>query len=291
MSEITDKAVEAVSEASEFYDGTELAEGAEQALRSLTGIKLSYAALGAACGVAVGAFIGFRLAYKKAQTKADDYVANEVDTMRKHYQDKALALENAVEKPKLEDLVRERGYTSTDSTRPPLAVAPPAAVVEAAEEAREAEPTTPSPTVAVKPEPVVERHHNVFEDAQVEDNWNYERELRGRSPVTPYIIHVDEQEEMGYETVTLTYYEGDDVLCRDDDSVIPEEDRDALVGEKNMVRFGHGSRDVHIVYIRNDEKEIQFEVIRSRNSYAEEVHGFRHSAGPRRRERHVFDDE
>jgi hypothetical protein len=41
-------------------------------------------------------------------------------------------------------------------------------------------------------------------------------------------------------------------------------------------RFGHGSNDPSIVYIRNDTLEIIYEVVKSPHYYAEEVHGFKH---------------
>lgn len=293
MSEIADKAVDLAADA--VAEVSEQAEVAEQAIRSLKGVKFAYAFGGAMFGAAVGGFVGFKLAAKRAETKwtdiLDERVEEEVSDIRAHYRSKALALENTVEKPMLEDLVRDKGYAShEDNTKPPLAVTPPAAVVEAAEAAREEAEETPSVKVNKS------ETRNVFRDrdAQPEDRWDYERERRRRSPKFPYVIHVDEQEELGYETNTLTYYEGDDVLCRDDDSVIGEGERDKLVGEKNMVKFGHGSEDRSKVFVRNDELELQFEIIRSPNSYAEEVHGLRklkHSSEPRRRERHVFDDE
>jgi hypothetical protein len=60
------------------------------------------------------------------------------------------------------------------------------------------------------------------------------------------------------------------------DEVIDPDNRDNLVGDKNLDRFGHGSNDAFIVYIRNDQLEIVYEVVLSPNSYAEEVHGFSH---------------
>lgn len=295
MSEIADKAVDLAADA--VGEIAEQAEGAEQTLRSLKGVKLSYTALGAVIGAAAGALTTYGVVYKrlksKIQAEADEYVADQVAEMREHYHNKTVALENKVEKPKLAELVKERGYVSNDDQKPPLAVSPPAAVVQAAEEAREEAEPPPIPAKVAKGE-VVAEERNVFRDRDPDapqSGWNYERELRGRSPLAPYIIHVDEQEEMGYETVSLTYYEGDDVLCRADDSVIPEDERDKLLGEKNIVRFGHGSEDPSLVYIRNDQLELQFEVVRSPSSYQEEVAGFRHSDGRRRRDRHAFDDE
>jgi hypothetical protein len=289
MSEIADKAIDLAADA--VGEVADQAESAEQVIRSLKGIKLSYAALGAVVGAAAGALVTWKIGYKRIQKQADEYIATEVDAMRHHYYNKEVALENTLAKPQLEDLVREKGYSSPDAEdnrKPPMAVTPPTAVMEAAEAAREEE----APVAIARGEVVEAEERNVFRDRdQFQDTWDYDREVRGRSPVTPYIIHTDERGEMDYDITTLTYYEGDDVLCREDDSVIGEGERDQVVGEGNMTRFGHGSGDPSIVYVRNDQLELVFEIVRSPNSYAEEVHGLKHSDGPRRRERHVYDDE
>jgi hypothetical protein len=108
------------------------------------------------------------------------------------------------------------------------------------------------------------------------------------------VIHREERDEAdAYDSVTFTYYEADDVICNERDEVIPEGDRERIFGEANLEKFGHGSGDATTVYIRNDQLEMDIEVIRSPNSYAEEVHGFepeiKHSH--RRRERTPSDDE
>jgi hypothetical protein len=49
------------------------------------------------------------------------------------------------------------------------------------------------------------------------DEWD-SRGARRRSPDIPYVIHYDERDEMeDYQEVTLTYYDGDDVLCDERD--------------------------------------------------------------------------
>jgi hypothetical protein len=77
------------------------------------------------------------------------------------------------------------------------------------------------------------------------------------------------------------------------DTIVP--DVDATVGVENMLRFGHGSGDPNVVYIRNPKLEADFEVTRSAGKYAKEVLGYddgehlQHSRGrePRKfRDRH-----
>jgi hypothetical protein len=77
------------------------------------------------------------------------------------------------------------------------------------------------------------------------------------------------------------------------DEVIDEQDE--LIGLANLSRFGHGSGDPNIVYVRNEEKKLDIEIVHSDRKYAVEVHGFaddeiRHSSMKRRSPRRSDDD-
>lgn len=291
-----------------------IAEAMPDFVRALNKAKIQFTALGYALGAATGAVIAWHLAYTRAETKFSALADEEIAEMRKHYNEKIKAAEAQAQKlAPVKDIVTERGYTSDEegeeNVQPPMAVAPPTEVVEAANETASEEllrnPTVPKPPVpAIDPTPLNEQHQrNVFRDseesANVMDSWNYKEELRTRSPETPYVIHYDERYEFeGYSEMTLTYYEQDDVLCNERDEVIGKgPEREAMIGEANLNRFGHGSKDPSIVYIRNDKLELVLEVIRSPNSYAEEVHGFTHQdygdnlEKMRRRERESLDDD
>lgn len=248
-------------------------------------------------GLLIGGGLGYFLARRLLENKSNAQVEAAVTEMQEYYREKVVALDAAVKKVNLEDLVKEKGYV-TESTEPPMVITPPTAVIEAAEAAKDEEPLMVVPAEAVEdiPPPVEEEVRNVFKDrdklAPPEDGWDYHRELRNRSPIRPYVIHIDEKNERDtYAESTLTYYEEDDVLCDEKDDIIDSADRDRLIGEKNLEKFGHGSGDPSIVYIRNDALGIVYEVVLSPNSFAEEVHGLKHSDEPRRRRRDIFDDE
>lgn len=236
-------------------------------------------------GAGVGGTLAYIFAKRQLETKYKQIASEEISEMSQHYRDKALALDSEANKSDLEELVRERGYSS-DASEPPMAVTPPTAVVEAAqieEEEVQAE--------AVPEEPEV---RNVFRDAEVADNWDWHKERARRSPRKPYVIHIEERDEQqAYDGVTFTYYEDDDVVCNERDEPLDEADRERILGEENLAKFGHGSGDASVVYIRNDQLEMDIELIRSPNSFAEEVHGFepeiRHMHRHRGRPR--FDDE
>jgi hypothetical protein len=262
--------------------------------RGLTGRDVSLVLGGIVVGAGLGAAATYFVLGRKLETKYEKMAAEEIAQMREHYHQKAVALEAEAGKGDLEELVRERGYIpEPDETAPPMAVTPPTAVVEAAEEAKEDEEAEVPPPAAEDPEPEV---RNVFTEhaAPVEDEWDWHKERSQRSPMRPYVIHIDERDENdAYDAVTWTYYEQDDVVCDERDEVISPERREQVIGEANLEKFGHGSGDATTVYIRNDQLEMDVEVIQSPNSYAEEVHGFeppelKHSD---RRRRISFDDE
>jgi hypothetical protein len=235
-------------------------------------------------GLVIGSAVSYFMTRRYLETKYNQIAEDEIAEMREHYRSKTVALENTVGKDDLEEIVREKGYAFPPSTEPPMAVSAPTAVVEAAAEFLEEDP---SEEVLVEPP----QNRNVFEEARVVDNWDYNKEKARRSPVKPYIIHYDERHARDYDEATLTYYEVDDVLCNEIDEVIAGLDRDRLVGEDNLEKFGHGSNDAHIVYIRHDKLELQYEVVRSPNSYAEEVHGFEHADTKRRRKKRYSNDD
>ena len=104
--------------------------------------------------------------------------------------------------------------------------------------------------------------------------FDYDEEVKHRSVEAPYILSKEEffQDELEHEQNTLTYYEGDEVLADDRDDIL--DDVDMMVGLDNLQRFGYGSGDNNIVYIRNEKLMQDFEVIRSKGKYSEEVAGF-----------------
>lgn len=260
----TDAATEAVADVAE--------EVAEQALNAA---DISRGVSGRNVGIAVGAFflgagIGGGLVYvltrRSLETKFSKLADDEIEAMQKHYHAKGRALESEYAKRPVEDIVKERGYSSSerDASQPPMAVQPPETAQEDDDETDDEET------------PVV---RNVFHETEsIDFEWNYHEERKTRSPDIPYVIHYDETQELDYQSQTLTWYEKDDVLCNERDEIIDRDDRDNIIGDGNLERFGHGSNDPVVVYIRNDRLEMMYEVVKSPNAFAEEVHGFSHES-------------
>jgi hypothetical protein len=251
-------------------------EEAAEVVRSLTGLKLSFAAFGFAVGVATGALI----AYKRAELKYKKFADDEIAAMRAHYRNKGVVDHK---KPDLDDVVQGLGYATKNAPE----VTVPGAVAEEVKEDDEPEPET---------EPL---EVNVFDEnlrGLSTDVWNHDQEVASRTPHRAYVIHKEEFREGEYDSETLTYYIQDDVLTDERDQRMT--DIDSVVALENLEKFGHGSEDANVVYIRNDKLQMDYEILRSGGSYTSEVLGvvepeeedeLRHSGVRRRRPR--FDDD
>lgn len=202
---------------------------------------------GVVVGVAVGFYIGHRWNSEKIKSEAFKESAEEIEKMRDLYVAKVIA---AQEKPAAEEIIAERGYgaISTPSksgartkrpTRPPVPVE---------------EPTSPE---------------SIPVDVWV---WDYAKELANRTAEEPYVVHKDEygSSETGYEQKTFTYYDEDGVLVDDTERPLPH--ADLVVGLDNL-KWGHGSDDENVVFVRNEHMEMEMEIIRSLSSYEREVLG------------------
>ncbi len=89
----------------------------------------------------------------------------------------------------------------------------------------------------------------------------------------PYGISVDDfmQGLDTHDTQTVTYYEEDNTLTDERESIIP--DIEKSITEYALTRFGKESGDKRIVYVRNEKIQTDFEVIKDEGSYAELVLG------------------
>lgn len=124
---------------------------------------------------------------------------------------------------------------------------------------------------------------NVFRKAQTSEltEWNWEEEVNSRTADAPYVITHDEfmQADNDYIQSTVTYYAGDDVMADELDT--PIYGYNALMGE---LKFGHGSNDPTVVYIRNDHLHMEWEVLHHRGSFEIEVLGHTFEAESERQE-------
>lgn len=288
----SETATEVVAEVAE--EVADQATHVAEVSRGMDGHALGFGFGGLIIGLGLGATAGYIFCKRKLETKYDKLAAEEIaetrEQLQAHFEAKTRAHENETDKARVGDIIRERRYDAApEPTEPPMAVTPPTAVVQAAQ--AEEEDVEDEAVLVEDPEPEV---RNVFEEHQVNDEWDWHKERSSRSPLRPFVIHREERDEQdAFDGVSYTYYEEDDVICNERDEIMGVEDRERVIGEVNLSKFGHGSDDANIVYIRNPQLEMDIEVVKSPNSYAQEVAGFepeiRHA--DRRRGRIKFDDE
>lgn len=234
-------AVESVAETAAEH----IEEVAEVARQINTHFIQGFAA-GGAVGVAIGFIFGYRFNRAKIRAEVLKEAEEDMVKVRMYYHER---YESEVPpKPPLEDVVKER-ETWERPIPPPVPVQEP--VVEKAREVQ---------------------YPKVRETESVPE-WDYGKEMQQRSPNHPYVIHQDEfnNNQLELQQKTWTYYAGDDILADDDDEVVVRPE--LVIGEANLKRFGHGSDDPDIVFVRNERVGVEFEICRSWKSYAAEVQG------------------
>lgn len=215
-----------------------LEEIAEATRRINTG-SVGFFLGGAVVGAGIGFYFGYKYNKEKIKAEAFQQSAEEVASIREHYHQKIVAAEP---KPPVEEIIQERGYD------------------------RPLKPPVPG---LVEPRPI--RPDPVTKDKNV--GWSYAEERETRSASEPYVIHQDEfnENENGYSKVTYTYYTEDDVLV-DEENGHPLPHPDLVVGVANL-KFGHGTDDPDVVFVRNDRLTIDMEICRAADSYEEKVLG------------------
>ena len=77
-----------------------------------------------------------------------------------------------------------------------------------------------------------------------------------------YEISYDDFGEEGYEEIELTYYIGDNTLTDDADEPMEELDIISSIGSIDIL---NGCKDGEYIYIRNEEKEIDYSIAISEN--------------------------
>src|SRR4249920_2181257 len=233
-------------------------------LEGNTGLLVGvFSVVSAACGGAVGYVVSNKLLEKKCQER----LTNEIQDAKSYYQDLCstpilIRDEEAVEKvvlnedPGPEDLVAKalgvlREYQGEDHE-------------EQEEKGR------------IRREPVI--INNIFTNVTPPGEEVLGALMADRDPSEPYIITKEEffQNDPDFEQATFTYWEGDDILVDDREEMNPIQDTDRVAGDDNLLRFGYGSGDENVLYIRNEtlDPPIDLHITRSSGKYSVEVMAF-----------------
>lgn len=258
---------------------------------------------------AIGVAAGYQLAKKRLTTEFEEHLAEEIDAARSFF----LSLENretpaeAVQRLHPEVKV-DKIFVQTDGVqeaadalrsyqgRPVNVVkADKGERIDAPVETKEQEverETQEAMAVDLEegdPEStVVER--NIFVDGRPldESEWDLEAERDERRNGVPFVISEGEhaENEANHEQIVLTYFALDDTLIDEDEK--PIDDVEGLVGVDNLKRFGHGSGDANVVFVRNEKRGLDMEILREMGSYTKQVLGLdvddelQHAHMPRR---------
>lgn len=225
-------------------------------------------------GIAVGAAAGYYIANKHLKTKYELILENEIEAAKNFY-----AAQNKDQFPvpvpaTMDEQPQDIGGQTIVGG---LSDSAERAFIDYSGGTRKTQviETDDSITIVESTESEVVEH-NIFIDGNPLDReqWDQGVEESKRTENFPYIISADEffENEHGYDQSQLTYYAGDNTLVDDSDNgeLIPDY---SIIGEENLGRFGHGSNDAHLVYIRNPRKEMEFEIALSEGKYSEEVAG------------------
>lgn len=121
--------------------------------------------------------------------------------------------------------------------------------------------------------PVKQVETNIFDNPNSGSNEeDYQKAVAARTTTEPYVISEEEyMEEENYRQITVTFYEGDEVLV-DEQTSEPIMKAEKTLGIKRPP-FGQWSNDPNVVYVRNDALEAVFEVLRHQGRYSEVVLG------------------
>ena len=209
----------------------------------------------AAVGVTLGAFGGYLFAKKRLTAQYDHILKQEIDHAKEFY-----AKLYKADEPTVADAVKNR-----------IAPEEQEEVAQAALALREYQGEE-GVEIEVEEAEVVVKEENIF---LKKDDFDYQEALEERlenGGERPYVIsHVEFMEnDLEHEQESVTYFEGDDILCDErDESLEPA----YTVGEDNLTKFGYGSNDNNVVYVRNEKLGIDYEILRSRGKYTREVLG------------------
>lgn len=217
-----------------------------------------------------GVALGYKVAEKRLSTKFDALLEEEIAKTKEHYD--LLSKRGDFETPEaaVEKLIESDEEKELVSTYAGKKIR----VVEGENGSKIEEVTETENHDGDEIEVTKTTRRNIFvNNVEIDEEFDYEKELAQRGETDPYVISAEEflENETDFTQINLTYYAGDDVLSDEEDRTV---DNKSVVGENNLQKFGHGSKDRNVVYIRNPRFKTEYEVVRSQGKFAVEVLGF-----------------
>lgn len=203
---------------------------------------------GTGFGALLGGVFGYRWGKQRTKAEAMKEAQEEIDRMRAHLAQQKAALRNEETKKIVEaDLLDYESVARQYETRP----LPPPVPVRPAPPIVEGDLSAPVQKTFAK------------EGLTQTFPWSYNDEFAKRRAGLPYVIHEDEflNDNLPlYSNVAYSYHSVDAVLSDEDDH--PIQNVEDIVGKEALNRFGHGSSDPNVVFVRNDKLQQQMEITR-----------------------------
>lgn len=211
-------------------------------------------------GGVAGVLTGYFLAKQTLSKRYEEQVRNEVEEIRQYYVEKTDA---EVQKAILYYSEKaDREIQQVKNFHAKLLAEVPVPGPEEMQRDQEA---------TEEIEEVLEEYRGVEKttsgDGKSELNLNFDSD----EDLPPYIIPVDVfiKNRMGHEQMTLAYYEGDNKLADQTNTLVSDERIKETIGVHNLHSFGEQSGNPDIVYVRCEQYKFDFEIIRAEGKFSE----------------------
>lgn len=110
-----------------------------------------------------------------------------------------------------------------------------------------------------------------YSSVEQHDDKTKERSTESMSKDGPYIIQPEEFGEE-YPILSLVYYANGVLTESDTGYRIDDEDIDDIIGEESLEHFGDYENEPDSVYVRNDARKTDYEILRDEDDYQEDYY-------------------
>lgn len=274
MAELTDaQKDQAISKAAVMLaeDQIEVIEDGVSLLKRIIWNHRTHVGVAFVAGAGLGGVVTYHVTKSKLQYRFEETLASETERIKEHYSRKNFTgdyadPETAAQKliPEEEREVAQDAMDAFQTYKPDgEGVVGEVAGIEEAED-------------VIRDEVKKARKRTIFENSVEDFDWDEETAYReSLSDADPFVITLEEYDTADHddewEQKSLTYYEKDGILTLEDDTVVSNVD--SVVGPLANLRFGYGSKDSNMVYVRNPRITWDMEISRHTGSYEVAVLG------------------
>lgn len=127
------------------------------------------------------------------------------------------------------------------------------------------------PTENADKNKTVESESENLDDESKKEYVNYVKmytnsDVKNSDIVKPYIISEEEFDTTDNKVESLMWYQSSNILCDDMDQIIDDDLIDNLIGDKSILK-SFEENDSDCIYIRDDVKKIDYEILLSLRDY------------------------